>query len=697
MWGQCKWQYFTATIISFNPNSLKYTIEWDDQDPTGRVIDYFNLALDKVPSNDQVGVGSKVLFHQGTYKQSEVHGVTRSGGLRWHQGEIERIYKDQDGNTLYDGHHTRGEKDGKWVTFKDYSFQFIGYSLEDFRMPPNVFDILSSIDSGPTTQTKPAKKQVKKKVANKIEDSIDVFVSYAKINCPSAIQNHELDQPPSYREAVLDNMVDPRNIVEQLKKMGVSVFTMEEETDTSLLEIVSALKRVKVFIACLSDEYASNDRCRMEFQYAKKTMKLPVIPLVVGSGSFEWQMTVVGLLIAGELYIHFQNKEVESYKMTELARSIKSKIPGIKIKDVSYPATGAGVMDLHSEQGVGVTGKPVISGTADIFFSYCWNNSHDAHQKKQVSSYQGGEWSDPRLIVKKISEELGIASWIDVERLESANEGMGMFDQIATALKECKLAVVCVSTEYANSDNCRMEIQFAVKSLKKPVVAVIVGTGDDWKESVVGNIVDEGIPKVDLQSVTSAGELEVKISEISKAIQDRIPLSTNPSMTSQNQVLATEGSPERNRAPKRGDHVICLHMNWAYYKATVESFDHNTMTYTVNWDDNDPSGRVQSYKDVALDIEPVDDIAVGSIVLFQQGSYAATEGNNEGGVRYHQGIITGVHIDEEGVKRFSGKHTKGESGGKWVTYGGYNPTFEGVNATELRLSPNAMDVVMSGL
>jgi len=56
---------------------------------------------------------------------------------------------------------------------------------------------------------------------------------------------------------------------------------MEDDGDDSLLKIVGALKRSKVFIACLSDEYASNDRCRMEFQYAKKTLKLPVIPLVV--------------------------------------------------------------------------------------------------------------------------------------------------------------------------------------------------------------------------------------------------------------------------------------------------------------------------------------------------------------------------------------------------------------------------------
>jgi len=56
---------FSATIKDFNESTLQYTIEWDDHDPTGRVVDYYNLALDKVPSADQIGVGSKVLFHQG--------------------------------------------------------------------------------------------------------------------------------------------------------------------------------------------------------------------------------------------------------------------------------------------------------------------------------------------------------------------------------------------------------------------------------------------------------------------------------------------------------------------------------------------------------------------------------------------------------------------------------------------------------
>lgn len=73
--------------------------------------------------------------------------------------------------------------------------------------------------------------------------------------------------------------------------------------------------------------------CRQEFQYAKKTVKKPVIPIVVGSGSFDWMMTVVGLLIAGEIYIHFSNKDVQSTKMTELLKAVKKSVPQIKVPD----------------------------------------------------------------------------------------------------------------------------------------------------------------------------------------------------------------------------------------------------------------------------------------------------------------------------------------------------------------------------
>ena len=82
MWSCSMWQYFTATIVAFDARELRYTIEWDDHDPSGRVVDYYNLALDQVPDHDEVAVGSVVLFPQGKYSGEE--GV-RLGGMRYHQ------------------------------------------------------------------------------------------------------------------------------------------------------------------------------------------------------------------------------------------------------------------------------------------------------------------------------------------------------------------------------------------------------------------------------------------------------------------------------------------------------------------------------------------------------------------------------------------------------------------------------------
>ena len=76
---------------------------------------------------------------------------------------------------------------------------------------------------------------------------------------------------------------------------------------------------------------------------------------------------------------------------------------------------------------------------------------------------------------------------------------------------------------------------------------------------------------------------------------------------------------EESRHLKVGDKVLSLHQSWAYYTATIESFDVKTLMYTVNWDDGDPSGRVQKYFNVALNRTPAEDeIGMGTLVLFPQ-------------------------------------------------------------------------------
>ena len=63
---------------------------------------------------------------------------------------------------------------------------------------------------------------------------------------------HEL--PPSYDEAVLSNMCDPRDIRLQLSNAGVQVNT--DTAGGNLMSNVNMINTAKVFIACLSDEYA---------------------------------------------------------------------------------------------------------------------------------------------------------------------------------------------------------------------------------------------------------------------------------------------------------------------------------------------------------------------------------------------------------------------------------------------------------
>ena len=75
-------------------------------------------------------------------------------------------------------------------------------------------------------------------------------------------------------------------------------------------------------------------------------------------------------------------------------------------------------------------------------------------------------------------------------------------------------------------------------------------------------------------------------------------------------LLGLEENTRSYRAPVVGDHVISHHNQWAFFGATIASFNRETMTYTVNWDDGDPTDRVQSYR--------VQRIFLSHIVIFLQ-------------------------------------------------------------------------------
>jgi len=80
-----------------------------------------------------------------------------------------------------------------------------------------------------------------------------------------------------------------------------------------------------------------------------------------------------------------------------------------------------------------IAGNPLKTGAADYFFSYCWRNSKEAFDQQQIASYVGNKWSDPRLIVKRLASTANTMNyWLDIERLQSASESLGMVSTLYT-------------------------------------------------------------------------------------------------------------------------------------------------------------------------------------------------------------------------------------------------------------------------
>ena len=541
----------------------------------------------------------------------------------------------------------------------------------------------------------------------------DVYLSYDLVDSYQAVMNSEVEKndiPESYMKFGYENMCDPADIETFLREQGFKVASQKRTGEQNLKQVASMINNTKVFIGCLSDKYVANKQCRMEFQYAKTSLQKPVIPLVVAQGSFNWVASVVGMLIAGELFIHFRSKDVEADKNAELLTNLCKHIP----------ATSAGVEDISES----IVEQTTDKDHAEVFLSYCWTNSQLAEDAKQIKDANGSKLSDPRFLKDKIAE-YGYNVWLDIEQLESANADAGLFGQIVQGLKSAKLIIPCISDEYSKSQNCRMEFQFALKSLYKPVVPVIVGSGDSWRSSVVGALLStRDREPIDLQGIDKECELEGKVSQIVHDIEMIIGSPRKLELAKGKKKRGSDGSSSdsseeykcsnnessnenklpqylfRNddatnlsiRAPKVGDRVVSHYRNFTYYMATVAEFDAKSMTYTVDWDDDDPVGRVQPFDHVALDEPPeMDDIGVGTIIFFPQGAYVSEEINSEC-ARYHEGEITAVNHSETGEVTVSGHHTKSKTGKGWKLFTDlthYN--FEDILLEFIRLAPTAFD------
>eukprot|EP00040_Diaphanoeca_grandis_P012497 m.63352 g.63352 ORF g.63352 m.63352 type:complete len:777 (-) comp23271_c0_seq1:260-2590(-) len=642
--------YYTATVVAFDSSTTQFTVAWDDGGTDGTIMDFDKVALDEMdarPTIDEIGMGTKVLFPQGQYKGTP---GKNERGIRWHEGVIEKI---EDGR--FSGRHTQGPK-----RFRAYVEEFENYTLEQLRLPPNLLQLIQD-DSPPVEQHEP-------------ERSWDVFLSYSRFDSRMAVEMGQVDKPPSYQDVVSDSM-DPRVIKTALESMGYSVW-YDEDMPTEYTDISYGIRNSKVFVACLSNNYVANDDRRMEMQFALKNLEKPVVGLVVEQFErfpWSWLKSWAGLLMAGELFIDFTDPKTHQQQLAELEAAVRRSTTLQTQNNGTYAAS-----------------------TSDVFISYSWRDSVLAFESDQVTKCFGSAFNDPRDLANKLGDA-GLSVWLDIWSLSAGNSS-GMFQQICEGIQGCKLAVVFVSDQYGASENCRMECQYIMKSLAKPVLIVKCGgQGTQWVLSLVGLLVGEQ-ETIDLSFPTGMTELEDLTQHVMQVVQ-RIKDSKDDETFG---TIARKKAKRRNDSnvssspvageawiPQIGDAILAFHQTHAFYEAVIaSSLDRNTLTYTVDWNDGDPTGKTVHYSDIALD-KPVGvgDIGVGSLVVFPQGKYVGTVGKNAGGDFYFKGIVTGMQMTAEGTL-VSGHHAEVPANPRRK----YSYTWR-LLLDQLRLAPNVMDVV----
>lgn len=380
--------------MSFDAAKRTFEVAFDDGDTSGTIQPYEKVCLDEAPPSDAVAVGSRVIFTHGTYRFRG-----QDGWPRWREGIITDI---QDGGVYV----------GEWLHEAGRTFQS---RLEDLRIPSNLLDLIEHEQTS---------------VAGEAQD---IYFAYVAEDAENA------------RRVGKDVAPHPLEIASALKDAGLSVFVDVAGTGSAVEAGLAALRGASVVVCCLSNAFAASTDAVQTLQFAKKSLRKDVIPVIVGARDEDWtfMQTMVGLLIAGDLYIDFRQGHNRAEKTRELlatARGLLSK--------------GAGGLSTTPTSRVPAAAS---AGPRPVFVSYSWSNSSTAFHAREVSTLSGPAHADPRRLAAAFKEE-GLPPWLDIEMLGG---GSGLFGDIAKGLKAADVVVACVSNEYADSENATMELQYA--------------------------------------------------------------------------------------------------------------------------------------------------------------------------------------------------------------------------------------------
>jgi hypothetical protein len=90
-----------------------------------------------------------------------------------------------------------------------------------------------------------------------------------------------------------------------------------------------------------------------------------------------------------------------------------------------------------------------------LMISYCWA------QQTEVKKVHAG------------LQKTGHSVWLDVYDMAESSAGLGILEAMSAAINEADIVLVCVSREYSQSANCRIEAEYGQKQNKKMVFVMM--------------------------------------------------------------------------------------------------------------------------------------------------------------------------------------------------------------------------------
>ncbi|CAD5126586.1 DgyrCDS14676 [Dimorphilus gyrociliatus] len=117
---------------------------------------------------------------------------------------------------------------------------------------------------------------------------------------------------------------DPRLLKDKLEEAGINCWMDIEQVNRGGLfqDIAEGLKKAKIVVACVSDEYILSKNCQMEFRFASLTLRLPIILAIVGTGK-NWIQSEIGMISLSYPRVNLQEMDTN---IVEVVNLVKEKI-----------------------------------------------------------------------------------------------------------------------------------------------------------------------------------------------------------------------------------------------------------------------------------------------------------------------------------------------------------------------------------